>query len=127
MEVVMEAMRMAGLALGLQALSSVALGDRRPCKRCPQRHQATAGLRVLSSMALGDPRNSLGHGTHLEQWPASRSACKRCPQRHQATAGPQALSSVALGDPRNSLIDTEPILSNGRPRARPASAVLKGL
>ena len=30
MEVVMEAMRMAGLALGLQALSSVALGESRP-------------------------------------------------------------------------------------------------
>lgn len=31
MEVVMEAMRMAGLALGLQALSSVALGEFRVC------------------------------------------------------------------------------------------------
>lgn len=39
MEVVMEAMRMAGLALGLQALSSVALGE----FRVVDRH----GLRTL--------------------------------------------------------------------------------
>ena len=37
MEVVMEAMRMAGLALGLQALSSVALGAGSCCGAAPPR------------------------------------------------------------------------------------------
>ena len=43
MEVVMEAMRMAGLALGLQAFSSVALGESRPMYKHKRQH----GLHTL--------------------------------------------------------------------------------
>ena len=68
MEVVMEAMRMAGLALGLQALSSVALG----APSILFIHYLSTRRHTLTALTLEDaPWRSCA-------WPGSRSACTRC-------------------------------------------------